>query len=57
MKIVTSELEAIDKALKALANINVPGARIDQGSYKGGLYDCYYIIHPLTGNELFAIAY
>lgn len=57
MKIANSETEAIKLVLNAFEEIGIKGATIDEGSYKGGLYDCYYILHPSTGIELFAIAY
>lgn len=57
MKIAISKLEASKEAENALAIIRLEGAFIDEGSYKGGLYDCYYILCPLTGEELFSIAY
>jgi hypothetical protein len=33
------------------------GAFIDTGSYKGGMYDCLFILHPLTGETIFEGAY
>jgi hypothetical protein len=57
MKIAKTELQAIELSLKAIEQIKLPDARIDEGVYKGGLYDCYFILDPNSGEELFAIAY
>lgn len=57
MKIAKNENEAIDLALNALEKSALKEARIDEGSYKGGLYDCYFILHPQTGEEIFSIAF
>ena len=56
MKILKNESEALKAAEMALQNCP-NGAFIDVGSYKGGMYDCFFILDPFTGEELFSVAY
>jgi hypothetical protein len=56
MKIYKSESECRVAAEKAM--MNAPkGSFIDNGSYKGGLYDCIFILHPENGSTIFEGAF
>ena len=60
MKIAKNESEAYKLAnefIEKLVKSGISDAFIDTGCYKGGIYDCLFILHPKTGVALFEIAY
>jgi hypothetical protein len=56
MKIYRTYKECLAAAQLVLTSAP-QGSFIDEGSYKGGRYDCMFILHPLTGKALFEGAY
>ena len=44
MKIYNSEAECLNAAKAACDKNNLPYTEIREGWYKGGQYDCYYVI-------------
>lgn len=56
MKIYSSKEECMKAAEVALA-FSPAGAFIDSGIYKGGKFECLFILHPMTGKTIFEGAF
>ena len=57
MKIYKSKEVAMQEALAFCEANKISTDRIDEGSYKGGRYDCLFILSETSGKPIFEAAY